>query len=158
MGTLRLLLLGLTSAVACVACASPSWPTLEPTGDPAQDLARHRARFADAVGDNYRLTYENSCFCPVEALQPVRLTVRNGEITEVYRRSDGAAVPASQWLAYRTVPAVFDAIADGLQNRAKQVTVDYHARYGYPQDVLVDYNMAADAFVGFRLRDLEPLR
>lgn len=152
---LPLLSLLLASAMAC---ASPSWPTIERSGNPAQDLARHRERFTDAVGDDYRVTYENSCFCAVEALQPVRLTVKNGEVAEVVRRSDGSAVPRSQWTAYRTVTEIFDDIAEGLNNGAKQVTVEYHDRYGYPEDVLIDYNMAADAFNGFRLRDLDVLR
>jgi hypothetical protein len=88
----------------------------------------------------------------------VRLTVRDGEVSEVVRRSDGSAVPQSQWSAYRAVDEIFDAIDEGLRNQAKQVNVTYHPQYGYPQDVLVDYNMAADAFVGFKLRDLDRLR
>lgn len=37
------------------------------------------------VGDTYRVTFENHCFCPVEVLRPVRLTVRDGAISEVTR-------------------------------------------------------------------------
>jgi hypothetical protein len=155
--TIRPLLLCLLLAGA-TACSSSTWPTIESTGDAQRDLERHRERFDDAVGDRYRVTYENNCFCPIEATRPVRLTVRNGAVTEVVRLSDGVLIPQTQWAAYRTVEEIFDTIDEGLRNAAKQVNVDYHPRYGYPEEVLVDYNMAADAFVGFKLRDLDPLR
>ena len=36
--------------------------------------------------------------------------------------------------------------------------VEYDNRYGYPADVLVDYQMAADNFAAFKLSELEVLR
>jgi hypothetical protein len=110
------------------------------------------------VGATYRVTLENNCFCPTELLRPVRLTVRDGAISDVTRLSDGTSVPAAEWRAYRTVDAVFAEIAAGLSRGAQRVTADYDDRYGYPHNVLIDYQMAADAFVGFRLSDLETLR
>jgi hypothetical protein len=84
--------------------------------------------------------------------------VRNGAIQEVTRVSDGSAVPPTDWSAYRTVNEVFTEISKGFTNGARRVFVDYHDQYGYPQDVLIDYQMAADAFVGFKLSDLDPIR
>ena len=110
------------------------------------------------VGDTYRVTIENNCFCPLEVLRPVRLTVRNGAISEITRLSDGTAVPRAEWRAYRTVDAVFAEIAMGMSRGAQRITAEYDGRYGYPRDVLIDYQMAADAFVGFKLSDLDTLR
>jgi hypothetical protein len=141
-----------------IACSSPSGPSHPNSGDPGQELARNQKRFQAMVGDTYRVTFENNCFCPVEVLRPVRLTVRDGAISGVTRLSDGTGVPPAEWQAYRTVDNVFAEIGAGLSRGAQRVAVEYDGRYGYPHDVLIDYQMAADAFVGFRLSDLETLR
>ena len=137
-----------------IACASPSSPT---SGDQGDELARNQRQFQMLVGGNYRVTYENSCFCPVEVLRPVRLTVLNGAISDVTRVSDGVSLPPSDWRSYRTVDQVFAEIEAGLDRGAQRVVVTYDGQYGYPRDVLVDYQMAADAFVGFKLSNLELL-
>ncbi len=140
---------------ATIGCSSPS----DPSGNGWRDeLGRHRRQFQTAVGTSYQVTYQNDCFCPVEVMQPVRLTVRSGAVVEVIRVSDGTAVPPAMWSAYHPVDRVFDEIVAGFENGARRVRVDYDARYGYPADVLIDYQMAADAFVGFHLSDLAPLR
>ena len=89
----RLLLCALLSGLA--GCSSPSAPDGRDNGDPADQLARNQLRFHATVGDTYRVTLENQCFCPLEVLRPVRLTVRDGAITEVTRLSDGSPVPRS---------------------------------------------------------------
>ena len=68
------LLCALLSALA--ACSSPSAPARRNSGDPAEQLAQNQQQFHATVGDTYRVTFENHCFCPVEVLRPVRLTVR----------------------------------------------------------------------------------
>jgi Family of unknown function (DUF6174) len=140
------------------ACSSPSAPSGPDGGHPAQELARNQQQFHAMVGDTYRVTFENHCFCPVEVLPPVRLTVRDGAISEVTRLSDGTEVPRAEWRAYRTVDDVFAEIAAGISRGAQRVAAEYDGRYGYPHDVLIAYQMAADAFVGFRLSDLDTLR
>jgi hypothetical protein len=146
---LSILIAGLT------ACSSPSAPS---GGDQAAELARRQQQFQSTVGGNYRITLENSCFCPIETLKPVRVTVKDGAIADVTRVSDGTLVPSSSWSAYRTVLQVFAEISTGLTSGARRVVVTYDSTYGYPRDTLIDYQMAADAFLGFTLRDLEVIR
>lgn len=143
------------SLAGLIACSSPSGPT---TADQSEALARNQRQFQILVGGNYQVTYENSCFCPIEVLQPVRLTVLNGAISDVTRVADGVPLPPSQWRAYRTVDQVFAEIEAGLNRGAQRVVVNYDGLFGYPRDVLIDYQMAADAFVGFKLSNLEILR
>jgi hypothetical protein len=138
-----------------MACSSPTTPS--PTGQ-ARELVRSQRQFQSLVGRNYQVTFENNCFCPVEVLHPVRLTIRNGAISEVARVADGTPLPSAEWHAYRTVDQVFAEIDAGLNSGARRVTVDYDSRYGYPREVLIDYQMAADAFVGFKLSNLQTLR
>src|SRR5262252_7521777 len=78
-----------------VACSNP----VGPNAGPAQ-LAGNRQMFQTTVGASYSVRYQNNCFCPTESLQPVKMTVRNGVITDIVRTSDGSAVPADNWNAY----------------------------------------------------------
>jgi hypothetical protein len=143
------------AVAAMAACASPSDPD---TGDASKELTRNQQLFATVVGPSYEVTYENNCFCPIEVMQAVRLTVKNGAIADVTRVSDGAAVPSSEWRAYRTVDEVFAEINAGFNHGARRVDVEYDRHYGYPRQVLIDYQMAADAFVGFTLSDVDAIR
>ena len=80
----------------------------------------------------------------------------NGAISDVTRVSDGVSLPPSDWRSYRTVDQVFAEIDAGLDRGAQRVVVNYDAHYSYPRDVLIDYQMAADAFIGFKLSNLQP--
>src|SRR5262245_20345297 len=141
--------------VGLMACSSPTTPS--PAGQ-ARELTRNRQQFQSLVGGNYQVTFENNCFCPVEVLRPVRLTIRDGAISEVTRVADGTPLPSIEWHAYRTIDQVFAEIEAGLNGGARRVTVDYDGRYGYPLEVLIDQQMAADAFVGFSLSNLQTPR
>jgi hypothetical protein len=149
---MRRFILSLSTALF-IACGSPTAPS-----EPDQALAYYRQQFQQKVGASYRVTVQNECFCPLEVVAPVRLTVQDGSITAATRVADGISIPSTQWLAYRTVDQVFAEIGKGFADGAKRVVVEYDKEYGYPADVLIDHNMAADAFIGFKLSDLEVLR
>jgi len=157
METMRTLLFSGVLLTGMIACSSPSEPSGPDTDDLARELARNQLTFQTRIGGSYRITVQNNCFCPLEVLRPVRLTVRNGAITEAVRRSDNTALPPAEWRAYRTVDGVFAEISAGLRRGARRVAVDYDSRDGYPRETLIDDQMAADAFVGFSLSDLEDL-
>ena len=142
----------LSGLAACAPSVAPS-----PSG-PMQELARNRQKFQATVGPSYRVSYQNQCFCPPEAAEPVRLTVRSGRVASVERLADGRPVPSPEWGAYRTVEGVFEQIEQAITRGARQVKVDYDDRYGFPRDVTIDYNAAADAWLGFKLHDLEAIR
>jgi hypothetical protein len=141
------------AAATLVACASPTAPS-----DPDDALSYYRHQFLQKVGGSYRITVQNECFCPLEALAPVRLTVEDGAVTAAVHVADGSDIATAQWAAYRTVDQVFVEIGKALNDGARRVEVEYDRQYGYPADVLIDHNMAADAFVGFKLSALEILR
>jgi hypothetical protein len=137
---------------ASAACSNPTAPE-----EGLERLEASRRRFEAAVGADYRVTYRNVCFCVDTFREPVVLTVRQGTLVSVQRRSDGTPVPAARWDDYRTVERVFDAIEEALEDDADAVRVDYDAELGYPRDVWIDYDeRLADEERGFQLEALEP--
>jgi uncharacterized protein DUF6174 len=153
MRTFRLSCLVFAGLAACVRSTAPT-----PPNGPMPALVKNRQKFQVTVGSSYRVSYQNQCFCPAEAAEPVRLTVRAGRVASVERLSDGRPVPSPEWGVYRTVDAVFEEIERGITRGARRVKVDYDDRYGFPRDVTIDYNAAADAWLGFKLGDLEVIR
>lgn len=143
-------------ASGLIACANPGRPS--GPNAPGEELAANRQQFQQKVGESYRVTAQNNCFCPPEVLEPVRLTVTNGSITAAARLSDGTPLPPTSWPAYRTIEQVFSEIQKGITTGAQRIQVDYDHNYGYPRDVLIDYQMAADNFIGVNLSNLEVLR
>lgn len=143
----------LLTALALAACANPNGPE-----DPQRSLDENRRKFRAVVGSSYRVDYQHQCFCPPQAVAPVRLTVREGSITGVEPLSAAGALPRERWGAYRTVEGVFDAIQEAFARGARQVTVRYDQGKGYPADVDIDFQRELDAWDGFKLGNVALLR
>ena len=100
----------------------------------------------------YTYDFQRSCFCRGEAIQPVRITVSNGQVTSVVTLPDLVPVPPEQVNQfYRvTIDSVFAIVRAALDDGADSVAVRYHAHWGYPTTVWIDYiSNAADDELGF---------
>ena len=118
-------------------------------------LAANRELFVSAVGDDYDVTFQRSCFCPPEARQPLRLEVRSGEVRSVTPTTPGAGAPPERMTAVRTVTEVFDLIQDAYDREAAAVRGDYDQTLGYPRELYIDYSeRIADEEQSITLSDL----
>lgn len=126
--------------------------------DPGDDLFANRRQWQTQRIADYQIQFRMSCFCIVEATQPVVLQVRNNAIVSVTRVSDGGAVPASQWEGrYYTVDQMFALIADAEAKGADEVRVEYHTELRYPTTVFIDQSTRlADEERWFEMSDLQP--
>jgi|GEM_PF-3507112 len=103
-------------------------------GDPLADaLAEAQDRFnsANPDGGSYLIGYDVVCFC----IQIPRIEVRveNGVIVSATNQNGQPAAEAY----VRTVPQMFEEIADGLQN-AYQVEANFDPDTGVPTDYYID--------------------
>ena len=123
------------------------------------ELERNRDTWRAQRIDDYVVQYRLSCFCAVDATDPVLLTVRDGRLASVSRLSDGRPVDASEWEGrYHTVEQLFDRIAEARREGAHEVRVRYDPELGYPADVYLDPVAGiADDERTFELRDLARL-
>ena len=100
----------------------------------------------------YRYDFQRSCFCRGEAVQPVRITVSNGEVVSVVTLPDLVPVPPEQVNQfYRvTIDSVFQIVRSAIDDGADSVSARYDPQWGYPATVWIDYIAnAADDELGF---------
>lgn len=146
-----------SAAVAFVACFSgTACGVLEPEGERGNlDEARRRWTAQGFTSYEYRLT--QLCFCPVEVVRPYIVRVHDGTVVDVRDAETGAAAPS--FYRARTVPELFEVIDDALDRNADSLVVEYHAQFGYPTRITIDYDrQTADEELGLRAEALAPLR
>ena len=100
----------------------------------------------------YSYDFQRTCYCLVEAIQPVRITVSNGQVTSVATLPDLSPVPPEQVNQfYRvTIDSVFQIVRHAIDEGADIVAARYDPRWGYPTTVWIDYiSNAADDEMGF---------
>lgn len=137
------LLLVMVTATGC-ACSQPSEPGI------VNDRAR--ARWAAQEIRDYRFDFDRQCFCVPEAVEPVRIEVRDGEIAAVRSRTTGESLAASAYVQWFTVDQLFRLI-EQAEAAGQDVRVDYHW-LGYPRKIEIG-SLAADAGVVYAVSALE---
>lgn len=155
----RTLVLAATMAVL-VGCGSSSPRADGQVADvkPPENLHDARQLWQHSGVEHYRVTAQQTCFCPRELVQPIRLEVENGSVVAM----EGLNQPLkhlSQADARRlTVEGLFEFIQKARDRQAHKLEVSYHSKFGFP--TLIDYDghpMMADDELQFRLSDFDPV-
>jgi hypothetical protein len=147
-------------AALLAACSAPAGPpagkpqVVEPQGQLTLRAARQRWR--DSGHDDYRYVLRQECFCPREALRPVRVTVRDGRVVDLVPEQ-GGDVPDGIRRNARTVPQWFDYIEDWRKRSPARLEVSWQPDTGVPSRILVDrHARMADDEIVWHLWDLVP--
>jgi hypothetical protein len=122
---------GIAWAFAIYGCSSPF-----PPGE-LFELEDARRKWEARGFADYTFETRHDCFCLPEDVGPVRITVRDGVMTEVTMIETGQPVSSSRWY---TIEQLYDRIpgfaaADGVDD----VAVQYDATLGYPISVSVSF-------------------
>ncbi len=128
----RVLLLVAVVPAALLACGDG----FSPTGLQVAWSRWNRLRPAQ-----YTYDFRRSCFCLTEAIQPVRITVSNGQVVAVATLPDLTPVPPEQVNQfYRvTIDSVFAILRHAVDDGADMITAHYDPQWGYPTEVSIDY-------------------
>lgn len=125
-------------------------------GDNLQDarkaLEENRQKWESQGIDDYSFTLQRSCFCERDAVRPVNIEVRNGEVTSATFADTGEPLPDR--LAYNdlSVNDLFDTIEQAIANNAAEVNVEYDAETGIPLSIGIDQlEFAVDDEVSFSI-------
>jgi hypothetical protein len=71
--------------------------------------------------------------------------VRNNEIVDVVRKSDGKSVFNQSFQRFRTVEELFDLVGSISPDSVAQFEVQYDGKFGFPKSIYVDtYSDIAD--------------
>jgi hypothetical protein len=108
---------------------------------------------------NYRYTLTRSCFCLIEARGPVVITVKNGIPTSIKSVATGKEVSNPEYFEkYKTIPKLFNEIADAIARKADSIDVQYNSKLGYPTQINIDYSsQIADEELYLTIEDFKAL-
>ena len=128
-------------------------------GDVQMELDTNRGKWEVAAIQDYRMSFQRICFfCSVELSLPVRVTVREDEITEILDQETGEPLENEFNLAFFTINEIFDFIQESIDSNAVEIAIRYDSQLGYPTDVEIDLSrtMIRDD-AKFQVRDFEEL-
>jgi hypothetical protein len=142
------------SAPSCKPVVDQPVRTTEVDGNGSAAELRQRWAQWQAKGiRSYGFHLERSCFCPVEAITPARVDVRDGKVVSVRASVDGRQLPVE---GVPTVDSLFQwAIREAGQNGHVEVT--YDPLLSFPVRMVIG-TLANDAGTAYHLADLVPQR
>jgi hypothetical protein len=138
------------SAASCTPAADPTLRREGVDGDGSEGSLRQRWAEWQATGiRSYGFNLERSCFCPVDAITPARVDVRDGRVVSVRALIDGRALPP-QFVP--TIDSLFRwAIREAGQNGHVEVT--YDPLLSHPVRLVIG-TLANDAGTSYHVADL----
>jgi hypothetical protein len=123
------------------------------------DLVDARARWEAGTLVDYTMIFQRQCiFCPIDLINPVELTVRDGVIEEVFDLE--LQVTRTDWVegTYLTVSELFDTIQESIEEQASEIDVTYDGALGYPTEIHIDFNRRfVDDDIDIFTRDVAPI-
>lgn len=117
-----------------------------------QEIADHRAVWEATRPFAYAYVVARQCFCPTEAIGPVRVRVQGDSVTSRTYVDGGAPVSSEFTDLFPDVDGLFDVLTDALDQGADTVTVDWADQGGVPREIFIDrYLNAADDEVWYQV-------
>jgi hypothetical protein len=106
---------------------------------------------------DYLIEQKRLCFCALPR-GFVRLTVRGNKIVAGVDVTTTQPVPPQALQSYQTVDEMFAWLRDVQSRNPARLTIDFDARYGYPERIVLDYSVGlADDELSLEQRSLERL-
>jgi hypothetical protein len=107
-------------------------------GSDDHGLAAARKRWSSHVAPDYAVTWHQECFCPPEAVRPIRLEVSAGAITKATYVDDHQPVDALVRPGLTTIDGVFDLIEQAIDRGEATITVEYDPTWSFPSRFAID--------------------
>lgn len=147
--------LGMLMAIGLSGCLLAS---SERHDDVQRELNRNRRQWEAQGIEDYRFVARRACYCGQEAVGPVVVEVRDGEIAaQTYQETDQPVTPTYAGL-WPTMDGVFDIVQDAIDRDAHQIRVEYDPEHAFPTTISIDYvEQAIDEELGFNVEELEVL-
>ena len=122
---------------------------------PASTIEEARALWQSQGVKGYEVTIEQTCFCPPDLLQPMRVTVREGKVIDIEGLEQPLNHPDILDERRLTIEGLLDLI-EQARGSADKLVVEYDAQYGFPASLEVDYSpFIADDEFSYRLTDFQ---
>ncbi|MEX1183272.1 MAG: DUF6174 domain-containing protein [Gemmatimonadota bacterium] len=149
--TQRTCILALATAVGLSAACH----VLGPGRGALEDLRDSRRRWENSALTDYSFVLQRACFCGMEAMGPVRITVEDGVRTSAIYVESGEPVGSMYEQHFPTMAGLFDQLEE-MFARADVIEAEYHPTLGYPVEVQIDFiTNAIDDELGLSIRDVQ---
>ncbi len=141
--------------VAGLAAATGGCDVLDPDG--LDELRRNRQLWQAQGVRDYTYVLSRSCFCALEAIGPVEITVRGGQVES--REYVETGDPVTLWLeSWPSIDGLFDLLERAADGDADRVAITYHPDRGYPLTADIDYiEHAIDDELGLAVLAFDPI-
>jgi len=142
-------------AILLLACSALACSDLGPRASDLRDeVARNRARWESVGPATYVYEVAHSCFCPVEAVGPVRVEVEAGAVVARTYVQSGAPVDTTFADLFPAVDGLFDVLERAIEQDADDIQVTWDRDRGVPLQISIDYlKEAVDEEEGYSVVD-----
>lgn len=122
---------------------------------PVTDYPEAMALWQSKAVAGYEVTIEQTCFCPPDLLQPMRVTVRQGKVIDIEGLEQPLNHPEVLDERRLTIEGLLSLIAESGKSASKLV-VQYDQQYGFPVRLEMDGSpFIADDEFSYRLSDFQ---
>ncbi|MBM4412197.1 MAG: hypothetical protein FJ040_01930 [Chloroflexi bacterium] len=151
---LALVLIGCTSTTtAPLTPTVVTPPTPTPPGDTSLDIAAELAanytRWNEAGIRDYRFALMVGCYCPMYAMMPITVEVRDGAVVTL-TDANGVVVAlddpgAGFFMKYTTIDGIYAELTSARFGEADKLTITFDSSYPVPATISADFiEMAVD--------------
>jgi len=120
----------------------------------AEKYSRNLQIWLDANITDYQFTYHENCFCMPQ--EDLIIQVQNSTVASAFYAQSGEYVANDQLGSVPAIDDLFAVIKDALDRNAYEINSTYHADYGFPQHIYIDYlKNAVDEEFGFTVSDFQ---
>jgi hypothetical protein len=122
-------------------------------------LVQNRSLWESQAIQHYRFNFKIGCFCPWNALMPLTIEVKNGEIIAMVASNGGDITPyLDTFRAHATIESLFDLVDSAISKRVYRLVVQYDPKYGFPASIVINPSrMIMDDETGYYVTNLEVL-
>ena len=89
---------------------------------------------------NYQFRFQWFCFCTMDFVAEVNITVRENRIHSVAFVNGNVPIPLDIAIErYHTMDGLFNLLQSAIDANAHTISAKYHSELGYPAQVWIDY-------------------
>ena len=103
-------------------------------------LNQAQAKWKRTQPPHYSYQLQRSCFCMPDYLKPIMIRVFKGKVQQATVMPEGKPLSTARKSEAIPMEGAFKLIQEAINRRAAKITVTYHAQYGYPKQISVDYD------------------
>ncbi len=104
--------------------------------------------------NDYQITTQRSCLCIVKG--DVVNIVEQGQMSSAFYAGNGRNLTTEELAEQKTIDEFFAVIQQAIDVEASSLVVSYHATFGYPTQISIDYDqLVADDEIYYQLFDLK---